>query len=539
MGEYYITVTTTLSTRVAIPKGRFTIHPGEGEQVPVASRCVDILFAIDAGTTGVRTLAVDLSGQVLDVAYRPLTQHFPFPGWVEHDGKEIIRLVLETLNEAAQRALARSYRVVAIGITNQRETTIAFDRATGEPLARAIVWQDRRTADLCDTLRQRGVEAEIRSTTGLVLDPYFSATKMSWLLSQGVANNAEQLALSTIDSWVLWNLTGGSSGGVFATDPSNASRTMLFDLENGSWSEPLAEMFDIPLHALATIVPSAGRIGTIAASVLPSLAGVAISSIIGDQQGALFGQACYEPGMAKATYGTGSFVLQNIGTTLPEPAHGLTTSVAWQLGAGAPLTYALEGSAFVAGAAIQWLRDELQLIEASEDLEPLALTVERSDGVMVVPAFTGLGSPWFDPRARGTITGLSRGSGRAQIARAVIEALAYQVTAMVDQMVDSAEQPLTTLRVDGGASAMSLLCQLQANQLGVFVERPKSLETTALGAATLAAFGEGLLDPFSDTTKPWKAESRFTPGEDLATARSGYEQWLQAVERSRGLAYDN
>jgi glycerol kinase len=273
--------------------------------------------------------------------------------------------------------------------------------------------------------------------------------------------------------------------------------------------------------------------------VVPSLAGVPISGVIGDQQGALFGQACFDAGMAKATYGTGSFVLQNIGTTLPGPAEGLTTSVAWQLGEQAPLTYALEGSAFVAGAAIQWLRDELQLIEHSEDLEPLARTIESADGVMVVPAFTGLGSPWFDPRARGTITGLSRGSGKAQIARATIEALAYQVTAMVDQMVDSAAQPLTTLRVDGGASAMALLCQLQADQLGVPVERPTSLETTALGAATLAALGEGLMDPLRASSNPWKAESTFTPSVNLATARTGYEQWLQAVERSRGLSFEN
>jgi len=295
----------------------------------------------------------------------------------------------------------------------------------------------------------------------------------------------------------------------------------------------------VPLEALATISPSAGRFGLVSGSVVPSLAGVPISGVIGDQQGALFGQACFEAGMAKATYGTGSFVLQNIGTTLPGPAEGLTTSVAWQLGEQAPLTYALEGSAFVAGAAIQWLRDELQLIEHSEDLEPLAHTIESADGVMVVPAFTGLGSPWFDPRARGTITGLSRGSGKAQIARATIEALAYQVTAMVDQMVDSAAQPLTTLRVDGGASAMALLCQLQADQLGVPVERPTSLETTALGAATLAALGEGLMDPLRASSNTWKAESAFTPSVDLATARTGYEQWRQAVEHSRGQSFED
>ena len=539
MGEYYITVTTTLSIGVAISRSHLGNQPREVEQVPVASRDVDTIFAIDAGTTGVRTLAINLRGDVVDVAYRPLTQYFPSPGWVEHDGNEIIRLVIETHEEAAQRAEARGEKVASIGITNQRETTIAFDKSTGQPLARAIVWQDRRTADACDDLRRRGVESLIRSTTGLVLDPYFSATKMSWLLQLGVDNGVESLGLCTIDSWVLWNLTGGPAGGVFATDPSNASRTMLFDLSSGTWSEELTSLFGVPHHALASIVPSSGRIGLTSASVVPRLGQVAISSIIGDQQGALFGQACYEAGMAKATYGTGSFVLQNIGTTLPEPADGLTTSVAWQLGPQAPLTYALEGSAFVAGAAIQWLRDELQIIATSQDLEPLARCVDSADGVMVVPAFTGLGSPWFDPRARGTITGLSRGSGKAQIARATIEALSYQVTAMVDQMVNSAAQPLSTLRVDGGASAMSMLCQLQADQLGVVVERPASLETTALGAATLAALGEGLMDPFAKATTPWAAESRFTPSSDLATARAGYEQWLQAVERSRGLNFED
>ena len=539
MGEYYITVTTTLSIGVEIPRWHLGNRSYSALSLPIASRLVDILFAIDAGTTGVRTLAVDLDGRVLDVSYRPLTQHFPSPGFVEHDGTEIVRLVIETLSEAALRAEARGERVVTIGLTNQRETTIAFDRATGTPLAKAIVWQDRRTADACDAWRSDGVESLVRSTTGLVLDPYFSATKMSWLLGQGVGNGAAHLALSTIDTWVLWNLTGGTSSGVYATDPSNASRTMLFDLSTGTWSEEMAQIFDVPLEALAIILPSAGRFGLVSGSVVPSLAGVPISGVIGDQQGALFGQACFDAGMAKATYGTGSFVLQNIGTTLPGPAEGLTTSVAWQLGEQAPLTYALEGSAFVAGAAIQWLRDELQLIEHSEDLEPLARTIESADGVMVVPAFTGLGSPWFDPRARGTITGLSRGSGKAQIARATIEALAYQVTAMVDQMVDSAAQPLTTLRVDGGASAMALLCQLQADQLGVPVERPTSLETTALGAATLAALGEGLMDPLRASSNPWKAESTFMPSVDLATARSGYEQWLQAVERSRGLSFEN
>ena len=496
------------------------------------------LLAIDAGTTGIRTLAFDLSGRVTAVAYRPLTQSFPEPGWVEHNGEEILRLVLETLTEVANNVKQHEDSVLAIGITNQRETTIAFDKTTGRSLAPAIVWQDRRTAARCDALRSAGLEREIRATTGLVLDPYFSATKLSWLLEAGVGKQATTLALSTIDSWILWHLTGGINGGVFATDPSNASRTMLFDLRTGNWSPSLTEHFGIPMEALATIHPTSSRFGSLAKNAVPELAGVPISSIIGDQQGALFGQACIAPGMAKSTYGTGSFVLQNIGPTLPAPPNGLTTSVAWQLGADAPLTFALEGSAFVAGAAIQWLRDDLQLIARSEDLEPLALSVETSDGVAVVPAFTGLGSPWFDPRARGTITGLTRGAGRAQIARATIEALAFQVTAMVDAMVDAGGQPITTLRVDGGASSMDLLCQLQANQLQVPVERPVSVETTALGAALLAGLAEGVLPDGATIADRWRSADRFQPMVDAEVGRHGFNEWLAAVERSRGLAQD-
>ncbi len=497
---------------------------------------MELLCAIDAGTTGVRTLAMTTAGAVLDVAYRPLTQFFPEPGWVEHDANEILAAVESTLVEVIQRQRAAGNRVAAIGITNQRETTVAFDRATGAPLARAIVWQDRRTAATCDELRSRGVEHAVRTTTGLVLDPYFSATKMAWLLDHGVGDGAGNLALATIDTWVLWNLTGGPNGGTFATDVSNASRTMVLNLATGTWDEGLLETFGIPATALAEVRPTVSTFGTLRSGLGEQLAGLPITAMVGDQQGALFGQSCTEVGMAKATYGTGCFVLQNIGTTIPAPPEGLTTSIAWQLGSDQPLTYALEGSAFVAGATVQWLRDELGIIERSEDLEPLALTAASSDGVMIVPAFTGLGSPWFDPEARGTIFGLSLGSGRAQIARATIEALAYQVTAMTDAMVAASGAPLGTLRVDGGASAMDLLCQLQAEQLGTSVERPASVETTALGAAMLAGLGAGVIDDVASIAASWQCERRFSPELPNEFSRLGYDAWLAAVAKSHDLA---
>ncbi len=387
------------------------------------------VVAIDAGTTGVRALAVDPQARVTDVAYRELTQHFPRPGWVEHDPDEIWAAVRTTLAEVGTRLAAAGTTVAAIGITNQRETLVAFDRTTGRPLHRAIVWQDRRTAEPCAELRDAGHLPLVRERTGLVLDPYFSATKAAWLLRHGslaLGPGDPSLSFCTVDTWVLWNLTGGIHGGVYATDPSNASRTLLLNTATLAWDPELCELFGVPRHTLPDVRPSAGRFGTAALGEIGEAAaavlhGVPVSAILGDQQAALFGQACVDPGMVKVTYGTGSFVLAHAGPERPPAPEGLVVSCAWDLGAHADpvrgrVAYALEGSAFVSGAAIQWLRDGLGIISAASEVGPLAASVPDSGGVTFVPALTGLGSPWWDPDARGIITGLTRGAGRAQLA---------------------------------------------------------------------------------------------------------------------------
>lgn len=495
---------------------------------------VGTVVAIDAGTTGVRALAVDEAGRVTDIAYRELTQHFPRPGWVEHDATEIWAHVRSTVAELLGRSDAA--RPAAIGITNQRETVVAWDRTTGQPLGRAIVWQDRRTAARCEQLRERGHLDVVRAKTGLVLDPYFSATKMEWLLTEGGLSGVERghLAMGTVDAWVLWNLTGGPSSGVFATDVSNASRTLLYDIHDREWSGELADMFGVPLGALPEVRATCGRFGEVAGNAgIDGLAGTPIGGIAGDQQSALFGQACFDTGMAKATYGTGSFVLANVGAVCPAPSEGLVTSLAWDLGEHGPgPIYALEGSTFVSGAAIQWLRDNLGVIEHSEDVGPLAASVPNSGGVSVVPAFTGLGSPWWDPAARGTILGLTRGTGRAQLARAVVESIAFSVRAMVDAMADAAAAP-SGLRVDGGAAAMDLLLQMQADQLGMPVARPTSIESTALGAAMLAGLAEGVWGSLDELASLWHLDVQFAPDADRALADAAYAIWLRAVERSK------
>jgi glycerol kinase len=492
------------------------------------------VVAIDAGTTGVRALAVDETGTITDIAYRELAQHFPRPGWVEHDPAEIWDHVRATLAELVGRL--GGARPAAIGITNQRETVVAWDPTTGHPLHRAIVWQDRRTADRCAQLREAGHLDEVREKTGLVLDPYFSATKMEWLLTQGGLSGAApgRLAMGTVDSWVLWNLTGGPAGGVFATDVSNASRTLLFDIHARKWSGELAELFGVPLGTLPEVRATCGRFGEVAAGAAANpLAGTPISGVAGDQQSALFGQACFEVGMAKATYGTGSFVLANVGALCPPPSDGLVTSLAWDLGGHGPgPIYALEGSTFVSGAAIQWLRDNLGVIERAEDLGPLAGSVADSGGVSVVPAFTGLGSPWWDPTARGTILGLTRGAGRGQLARAVVESIAFSVRAMVSAMAEAAAAP-SVLRVDGGAAAMDLLLQLQADQLGIQVARPTSVESTALGAAMLAGLAEGVWGSLDELASLWRLDAEFTPEADRELADAAYAIWLRTVERSK------
>ena len=505
-----------------------------------AEPCV---IAVDAGTTGVRALAVDAAGRVTDVAYRELTQHFPRPGWVEHDAAEIWAHVRATLAELSGRLADRGTAVAALGITNQRETVVAWDRRDGRPRHRALVWQDRRTADTCRALRDAGHEDAVRMQTGLVLDPYFSATKMAWLLGPGEVAKDDNLVLGTVDAWVAWNLTGGPDGGVLATDASNASRTLLYDIHQRRWSDELGSLFGVPLAALPQVVPSCGRIGTVSgegASAAPAVRGVPVSGMAGDQQAALFGQACIEPGMAKATYGTGTFVLVNVGPVAPAPAEGLLTTVAWDLGAFAgtatPVAYALEGAVFVTGAAIQWLRDGLGVIDSAADVGPLASSVPNSEGVFVVPAFTGLGSPWWDPYARGTITGLSRGLGRAHIARAVVESIAFSVRDVLDTMAQVSGGPLRSLRVDGGAAVMDLLLQLQADQSRVPVCRPASTETTALGAAMLAGLAEGVWPTLDTLASTWALEAQFEAVTSEVGANAAHGQWIRAVERARNWA---
>jgi len=487
------------------------------------------VIAIDAGTTGVRSRAVFTDGRPPVAAYREFAQHYPEPGWVEHDADEIWGAAAATL--ASVIGDVGVGNVAAIGITNQRETVLAWNRSTGSPYGTAIVWQDRRTAQRCDELRDAGHLDLVRERTGLVLDPYFSGTKAEWLLTHRDIPVDDDLAIGTIDAWLIWKLTGGTTaaGAVFATDVTNASRTLLCDIRSRTWDADLCALLGVPLSALPAIVPSSGRIAvTAAVDGLPE--GLPISGVAGDQQAALFGQACVRPGMAKNTYGTGSFVLLNVGPDCPPPTEGMLTTVAWTLADGTT-HYALEGSIFVTGAAIQWLRDGIDIIDEAAEVGPLAESVPDTGGVYVVPAFAGLGSPWWDPYARGTIVGITRGTGRAELARAVVESMAYQTRDVVDAMVSASGTPVIDLRVDGGASVMNLLCQFQADQLGVTVQRPADQETTALGAAFLAGLAEGVWASTDDIS--WMLDADFTPAADRTIADALHTQWLRAVERSR------
>ena len=490
----------------------------------------EAVVAIDAGTTGVRARAFLGDTTSPFSSYQEFTQHFPKPGWVEHDPEEIWNAVVATLTEVVRELRSRGLAIAAIGITNQRETVVAWDRATDKPLARAIVWQDRRTADRCTELTPH-LDA-VRNVTGLVLDPYFSASKIEWLIRHGNIKVTPSTAFGTIDSWLIWRLSGGRS---FVTDSTNASRTMLFDIRNNKWSDEMCEMFGISVDHLPRVVPSSGRCAeTAAQGDLP--AGIPISGIAGDQQAALFGQCCFVSGSAKNTYGTGSFLLMNIGDTCPPPAPGMLTTVAWDLGTGS-LTYALEGAIFVTGAAIQWLRDGLRIIDRASDIGPLAASVANSGGVVVVPAFTGLGSPWWDPRARGSIFGITRGTTRAHIARAVVESIVYQVRDVAEAMTATSGVNLATLRVDGGAAVMDMLLQLQADHLGCTVVRPSELETTALGAALLAGLAEGLWSDLEHIASSWRLDREFTPSpngfEDVL-----YGEWKRGVDRSLNWSRD-
>ena len=432
------------------------------------------MVAIDAGTTGVRALAVDENAQVVATSYRELPQYFPAPGLVEHDAVEIWALVEETLAELHAELAERSLATATIGIANQRETAVAWDSSTGRPCHRAIVWQDRRTAPRCAELVEAGHLPLFRERTGLVLDPYFSGTKWWWMLEHGGVERGGSLALGTVDDWICWNLTGAAGSGTHATDPSNASRTLCYDLERRAWSPELCELLGVPLEALGEVLPSAGRYGAVAAGVAGgSFAGVPVSGIAGDQQAALFGHGCHLPGDTKVTYGTGSFVLMNLGAQLPQPAEGLLTTVAWDLGEHAPkyasagFAYALEGAIFASGATIQWLRDGLGVIAEASEVGPLAAEIPGNDGVYLVPAFVGLGSPWWDAQARGTVVGITKGTGRAHFARAAVEAIAYQCRDVLEVMGHAANRPVSRLRADGGAAAMDLLLQLQADQCDV------------------------------------------------------------------------
>jgi len=491
-----------------------------------------LLLALDQGTTSSRSILFDRDGTAVATAQREFRQHFPQPGWVEHDAEEIWATQRATIAEVLARARVSIDAVHAIGITNQRETTLLWDRTTGEPIAPAIVWQDRRTAPHCARLRAEGHEPQVRARTGLILDPYFSGTKIGWLLDNvpGARARAErgELAFGTIDSWLVWKLSGGA---LHVTDPSNASRTLLFDLHTNDWSDTLLALFDVPRALLPRIVASSGPIGEV------EIEGrrVMLAGIAGDQQAALFGQACFTPGMAKNTYGTGCFLLMNTGNRPQASACGLLATAAWTLQGtdGAQRRYALEGSVFVAGAVVQWLRDGLGLIRHADEIEALAGSVPDSAGVSMVPAFTGLGAPWWDPDARGAMLGLTRGATRAHIARAAIEAIAFQSADLLDAMQRDAAEPLTELRVDGGASANNLLMQFQADLLGVPVVRPKTLETTALGAASLAGLGTGFWDGPDTLSKHWQVDRRFEPRMSRDEAAARMAGWHEAVDRVR------
>ncbi len=487
-----------------------------------------VILAIDQGTTGTTCLVFDAEADLVGRAYREFEQHFPRPGWVEHDASEIWTVTQLAAGEALADAGVASGELDAVGITNQRETVCVWDPHTGEPLHRAIVWQDRRTAGRCAELRAEGVEELIRNRTGLVLDPYFSASKIEWLLQnvEGLRRRCEdgRAVFGTVDSWLGYKLTGE-----LVTDPSNASRTMMLAIADGAWDSELLELFGIPERALPRVVDSAGPLATTKAESLHGHR-VPVAGLAGDQQAALFGQACVDPGLGKNTYGTGSFVLQNAGYAVPEPAPGLLSTVAW--GIGGRLSYALEAAVFITGAAVQWLRDGLGVIASADETEVLASSLESNDGVYFVPALTGLGSPHWDPYARGTIVGLTRGTGRAHLARAALEAIAYQTVDAVRAMEAAAGTPLQELRADGGATANRWLMQFQADVLGVPVVVPEIAETTALGAAYLAGVGIGRWT-IDEVSRGWRAKQRYEPAIAEDQREELLADWRRALERAR------
>ena len=483
------------------------------------------VLALDQGTTSSRAILFDEEGRAVSVAQREFRQIFPQPGWVEHNPKEIFETQRAVAREAVQRISVQD--LMAVGITNQRETTILWDRQSGEPIHNAIVWQDRRTAPLCAELKEVGAQSLVRERTGLVIDPYFSGTKIAWLLDNvpGARKRAElgELAFGTVDTWLAWHLTGNRT---HVTDVSNASRTMLFNIHMNDWDEELLRLLNVPRAILPDVHPSAHAFGMLPKSVLGEP--FVIGGMAGDQQAAMFGQACHRAGMAKNTYGTGCFMLLHTGDQVVESKHGLvSTSCAQTRGK----EYALEGSVFIGGAVVQWLRDGLEFFSSSSEVERLAASVLDSDDVYLVPAFTGLGAPYWDPDARGAMIGITRGTTKAHIARAALESIAFQSAELLEAMQKDAGQQLSELRVDGGAAANDLLMQFQADLLGVPVVRPKILETTALGAAYLAGLTVDLWKSRDELASHWKAERRFEPQAD---AKPRLARWREAVSRARG-----
>jgi glycerol kinase len=487
------------------------------------------VLALDQGTTSSRAIVFDRRGFPIATAQKEFQQVFPRPGWVEHDAAEIWSTQLECAQSALRKSGASAADIAAIGVTNQRETVVLWERATGAPIANAIVWQDRRTAERCAELRATGVEETVRAKTGLVLDPYFSATKLAWLLDHvpGARARAErgELAFGTVDTWLIWNLTGGAE---HVTDVSNASRTSLFSLATLQWDDELLELFGIPRSVLPRVSASSEVVG------MTALFGgeIPIAGNAGDQQAATFGQACFSPGMAKNTYGTGAFMLMNVGASPQASDNRLLATAGWTLGGGAP-AFMLEGSVFVAGAVVQWLRDGLSLFAQSDDVEALARQVPDAAGVLLVPAFVGLGAPHWDPDARGTIVGLTRGTTKAHVARAALESIAFQSHDVLEAMQRDAARPLTELRVDGGAARNDLLMQFQADVMGVPVVRPVVTETTALGAAYLAGLATGFWAGTDEIATLWKADRRFEPAMNVDQRDARVEEWRRAVDRSR------
>lgn len=499
----------------------------------------EFVLSIDQGTTGSTVLIFDHDGGVRGRAYCEFTQHFPRPGWVEHDAGEIWRVTLSVIENALESSGISATDINAIGITNQRETSVLWDRKTGEPVHNAIVWQDRRTAVYCDELKARGLEDKVREKTGLVIDPYFSGTKVKWLLDNvpGLRQRATngEIAFGTIDSWLVWHLTGGRA---HVTDYSNASRTLLYNIFSLEWDDDLLELMDIPRAILPEVKPSSSVYGHTDPGRFFGTRGIPVAGIAGDQQAALFGQACYSSGLAKNTYGTGSFLLMNTGTEAVHSKEKLLTTIAWGIGTD-PVEYALEGAIFITGAGVQWLRDGLRIIKTAAETEALARSLDSNEGVYFVPALVGLGAPHWDPYARGTLLGATRGTTRAHLARAVLESMCYQTRDVVEAMERDSGIALKELRCDGGASVNGFLMQFQSDILGVPVEVPKISETTALGAAYLAGLATGFWTSREELAKKWQLSRRYAPSMDEAARNALQTRWLKAVERAKDWATDD